>query len=123
MQRVRRYGELAVRDRLYWDWACHWCLRPSVVSRKRWKFAEAVEGPKVLAEGGTRRHGEAMPAATATRAELLDVDGSILWTRARGERGLIQQLLEEELLEAAWLVPHQRVGWWPLNGDRDRGRI
>ena len=24
-----RYGELAVRDRLYWDWACHRRLRPS----------------------------------------------------------------------------------------------
>jgi dihydrolipoamide dehydrogenase len=28
-QRVRRYGELAVHDRLYWDWACHQRLRPS----------------------------------------------------------------------------------------------
>jgi pyruvate/2-oxoglutarate dehydrogenase complex dihydrolipoamide dehydrogenase (E3) component len=28
-RRVRRYGELAVRDRLYWDWACHRRLRPS----------------------------------------------------------------------------------------------
>ena len=27
--RVRRYGELAVHDRLYWDWACHRRLRPS----------------------------------------------------------------------------------------------
>ena len=27
--RVRRYGELAVRDRLYWDCACHRRLRPS----------------------------------------------------------------------------------------------
>ena len=28
-QRVRRYGELPVHDRLYWDWACHRRLRPS----------------------------------------------------------------------------------------------
>jgi hypothetical protein len=28
-QRVRRYGGLAVRDRLYWNWACHRRLRPS----------------------------------------------------------------------------------------------
>lgn len=28
-QRVRRYAELAVHDRLYWDWARHRRLRPS----------------------------------------------------------------------------------------------
>jgi hypothetical protein len=29
-QRVRRYGELPVHDRLHWDWACHWRLRPQI---------------------------------------------------------------------------------------------